>query len=302
MKQYIKWCIWSLVLICCGSLHADEEIGGARRDSVRYRKAKMDLADSFKVDSLRKELRAPFLIRLPKKVEPKEKDPFSPFNHEDYYRQTMGKMWFLLVSLVLVVMLIYYRELFGTQFLQRLRSLASRHDFEELLESMKSAISGGSIVAGLFSTGVMAQLVVLGVSYMGYIRLNHVFFYLFVWILLLVLRVGLYALQNLQTAVFDLTNVTRTHIQRQLNVDLAFAVVMFPLVNMAYFNAYRLIGIDMGMTCLVSLVVWVGVRITYEFFGLLRDGEYNMQSILYFCAFEILPHLILVTALLRAYQ
>lgn len=301
-----RWFIF-ILLVCFISAEASGKADKRREpeteetDTVvkRYRRLVHPFADSFRTDSTRKVLLSRFSINLPQQRIPRIKDPFDPFAHQAYYRRGQGKFWFFTVSLVILGLLLYYRAAFPKQFVQRMKGVWNKHYFEELISDYSLSFTGGSIICMSFSTLVMAQMGLLLVLYNRYIHLNSLVFYLVMVLGILIWRGLVYFSQRLQAYVLNTGETLRMMIQRQISVDMWVAFVVFPLVNVLYFNASRLAGWPVQPVLSILLVTWLAIRIFSEFAVVVREGPVSFTRILYFCALEFLPHALLATALLR---
>ncbi|MBL7811030.1 MAG: DUF4271 domain-containing protein [Bacteroidetes bacterium] len=269
---------------------------------IRYVTKHHPFKDSLLTDTLRTQLFKPFTIRLPESKLGRQKDPFDPFVHPTYYRVGMGKFWFFVVSLIILGLMLYYRNAFPKQFNQRLRGIFNEYYFKELLSDFSLSFASGSIVAAVFTNMVLAQLFVLVVLYFKFVQLNLIIFYVLVLLAVFAWKGLLFLLQGIQAWVLNLGETTRQHTQRHINVDTAMSLLVFPLVNVLYYNSGRLQGFPVGAWLAGLFILWVAVRILIEFFTMIRERGTSVAGILYFCAFEILPHAVLITALLRTYQ
>lgn len=302
---------WLLLFICLGiqgSLRAQPVSGlladSTFTDSIGYRYSiwQIPFVDSMRTDSLRQVLQDRFKIHPPLVKHGKVVDPFDPFGKENFIRKGLGKFWFFLVFLLIAGILLYFRNAFPNQLLLRLRSLFNAYHFRELVSDFGLTFTSGSVVAGLISTLIMAQAIVVIVVYSGYIQLNSVIFYILVVLGLVLWRLLVFSLQSIEAFVLDISQLARSQMQRQINVDLAISLLVFPVVTLAYFNSSYLREVNVSLTVAIIVTVWVTIRILFEFFGLLRENGITLTGILYFCAFEILPHAVLLTALFRRYS
>lgn len=280
-----------------------EETAGKRDSGTKnYSIHKIPFVDSFRTDSLRELLQDQFLIHPPKVKLGKKVDPFDPFLRENYIRRGLGKFWFFIVNLIILGLFLYFRNAFPNQLMLRMRSLFNQYHFRELISDFGLTFTSGSVVAGIISTMVMAQAIVVIVVYSGYKHLNSIIFYIAVLLGLVLWRVLLFFLQSIEAYILNISQAARSQIQRQINIDLGFALLLFPLVTMAYFNSALLSGLNVALIVALIVTAWIIVRIAIEFLGLLRESSFSLSGILYFCAFEILPHAVLLTALFRRYS
>lgn len=296
--------LWVLLFLCSAQSAIAEKVerDTASRDSAGFYNGNWSFADSFKNDSLKKILYAPF--QLPEVTEKKGKivDPFDPFEQEVYLRRGMGRFWYFAVSMIIIGLFLYYYNTFPNQFVNRVRSLSSAYHFRELIADVSLSFTGGTAVAEFVSLLVYSQLIVVVAVYAGYTHLNSIVFYLVVVLIVSIWKGLLYLIQFLQCYVLNLREVNRMQFQRHVNLDIAFSLLFFPLLLLAYYNSGRLIQYPVPAIIAVSGALWLSFRIIYEFIGLIRETRFGFTSILYFCALEILPHAILLTAFLRNYN
>lgn len=274
--------------------------GLEKEDSLTYRRiAVHPFIDSLRTDSTRKWLHRKFTVNNIMQRTPRINDPFDPYAHQAFYRRGQGKFWFFIVTLIILGTFIYYRSAFPKQFTQRIRGVWNRHYFEELISDYSLSFTGGSIVCLSFSTLVMTQLGVLLVIYSRFVQLNSFVFFLVMLIGVLAWRGLVYLAQRLQAYVLNTGDDLRIMMQRQISVDMWVAFLVFPLVNLIYFNASRVVDWPVQSLLSAMLIGWIAIRIISEFTAMVSERGVTFNRILYFCALEILPHAILVTALLR---
>lgn len=258
--------------------------------------------DTLTTDSLYKEV----LNRLSPKMNatplPKVTEKFSPFEHKAYKRYSIGKFWFFVISLIILVVFVYYRDIFTKQLINRVKGLYSRYYFNELLSDTTASLATGSLWAVILFVLIFAQYMVVGLSYMKYHKLaNNINFYIALIMAVALWKVVLLVVQRLQSFVIDGQDMLRAQWQRQISIDLVYFLLLFPFISLAYYNSSKMQGINVGQLCFAGFVLWLVVRTLTAFVGMIRDGAVSFKFILYFCAFEILPHGILFSALYRAY-
>lgn len=258
--------------------------------------------DSLLTDSLKSILYSRIVFKPIPKYQGKKRDPFDPYNHENYLRKGLGKFWFFIVAMLILALVVYFRNAFPNQLALRLRSLVNGYYFRELISEFGISFTSGSVVAAVISTLVMAQAIVVIVVYGGYVNLNSLVFYFVVVLAVVLWKVFLYLVQRLQAYILGLYEVSRNQTQRQINIDFGISLVLFPLLLVAYFNSSRFSQLDVGLIISVAITIWFSLRIILEFTGVFREIGFSLSGILYFCGFEILPHAILLTALFRIYK
>lgn len=270
--------------------------------SLEELRRKNPFIDSLLTDSLKSALANKFKIQIPKTKKGKVIDRFDPYGQEIFLRKGLGKFWFFLVSLCILGLVLYFRNAFPNQLILRLRSLINGYYFRELVAEMGISFTSGSVVAGIISTLILSQAIVVIVVYSGFVNLNSFIFYLLVVVLVSIWKTGLFFIQRLQSFVLDISEIARNQTQRQINIDFGISLFLFPLIAFSYFNSSLLSDVDVALIMGVAITIWISLRVILEFLGLFREGGFSFSGILYFCGFEILPHAVLLTALFRMYS
>ena len=279
---------------------ADGPPGRTAADTAAFRREAIHpFIDSMRADSTRMYLHGRFTVNNIQQRIPRINDPFDPYAHQAFYRRGQGRFWFFAISLIILGLYIYYRSAFPKQFSQRVRGVWNRHYFEELIADYRLSFTGGSIVCLSFSTLVMTQLGVVLVIYSQYVQLNSLVFFLVMLVGGLAWRGWVYMAQRLQAYVLNTGEDLRIMMQRQISMDMWVAFLVFPIVNVIYFNASRMLGFPVQSLLSAVLIGWLAIRIISEFTAMIGERGVTFNRILYFCALEILPHAILATALLR---
>ena len=272
----------------------------AQRDSQSVKHHRF--LDSLKNDILFAVLKSKFTIKVKNTIVPKVKDPFDPFSHQAFYRVGQAKFWFFLISILILALFLYYRAAFPKQFYQRYRGVFNNYYFNELIADRSLSFTSGSLVCILFSTFVMAQIGLLIAVFSKFLQLNSVVFFVVVLISVSLWKVALYFSQRLQSFVFSSGYVSRSLLQKQITVDFWVSVVLFPIVNIVYYNPYRLKYFDMSKYLILLVVVWFILKMLVQLLYLIREKHYSFTNILYFCALEVLPHAILTKTLFSISQ
>lgn len=258
--------------------------------------------DSLLTDSLYSVLKQKMHPTLNNAALPKVVDKFSPFEHPAFRRYSIGKFWFFLISVIIVIVFVYYRNIFAKQFLNRVRGLYSRYYFNELISDTGTTLNNGSIWAVVLFVMIFGQFSVVCLSYLKYIKLaNNINFYILIIIFISIWKILLLVIQRLQSCVLDGTEVLKSQWQRQISVDLVVFLILFPFLNFVYFNSSKIAVLDIGKICFGMFAGWLLIRTIWALWGMIGDRSINFKFILYFCTFEILPHGILLSALYRAY-
>jgi hypothetical protein len=241
-------------------------------------------------------LRAHFTPQFNKTPLPRQEDPLSPFLNLVYKRQSISRNWFFYSTVLVLLMLIANRSFFPSLFYARFRALFSRSQFNDLLEDMKTNIGPSSILSVLIGQAAYAQLIVVWCVYSGYIQLaNNPLFFIVLLALLLLWRLVLFLNQSLHCYLLDLTAMHRIITLFKTNFELFTALWLLPLSLILYFNVEPLMHPEAGNLILYLLLLLLVIRVIISMFMQIRYGFFNFFGILYFCALEILPHLLLFT-------
>ncbi len=256
-----------------------------------------DYPAMFFIDSLRNPLQktrftAPFYLQIPDKTVRISNDPFNPFIHDTYLRKARGKFWFFGISVFIALYIIYFRAAFGKQLELRLNSFLKSYHFEDLLREQAISSAAGSIHAYAIGILVFSQGVMLSLITSEYNRLNNFYIYL-----LLLVAVGgffsiLYFLQWIFTGSMDLNGILNRQVQRQINVNLVFSFLSLPVFLYVYYNATEMQNQTISAALWSVLIVWISVRLLFQVWGILRDNAISLTTILYLCALEIIPYLL----------
>lgn len=249
------------------------------------------------IDSLRNPLQktrftAPFYLQIPDKTVRISNDPFNPFVHDTYLRKARGKFWFFGISVFIALYIIYFRAAFGKQLELRLNSFLKSYHFEDLLREQAISSAAGSIHAYAIGILVFSQGVMLSLITSEYNRLNNFYIYL-----LLLVGVGgffsiLYFLQWIFTGSMELNGILNRQVQRQINVNLVFSFLSLPVFLYVYYNATEMQNQSISAGLWSVLIVWISVRLLFQVWGILRDNAISLTTILYLCALEIIPYLL----------
>jgi hypothetical protein len=304
------WFFILLAFFCCHEISAAaNDINRKRRRDNRTETAgdtqknlKFSFIDSLKNDSLKHKLVSRFSINVNKTVIPKAIDPFDPYAHQAFYRVGQAKFWFFLISLLSLGLFLYYRAAFPKQFYQRYRGVFNNYYFNELISDRSLSFTSGSLVCILVSTFVMAQTGLLIAVYSQFLQLNSLVFFIVMLVAVSVWKLGLYFSQRLQSFVFSAVDVSRALLQKQISVDFWVSIVIFPVINIIYYNPNRLKDFNMSQCLLLMVLAWFILKMLVQLFYLFRENNYSFTNILYFCALEVLPHAILTKTLFSISQ
>ena len=262
---------------------------------------KSGFVDTLQTDSLRRELRKNFALIGPMKRVAAVKDPFDPFHHEQFKRIGVGKFWYFIIVVLALGVLVYYRRYFGKQFQLRLQSLIYNYYYRDLVSETSISFTTGSILSIVFSNLVLAQLLVLITIYLKFFSLNHIVYFIFIFMLIVLWKLFIYGVQKFQAFILEKEHVLRNFTQRHINIDLVMAMVAMPVLCVVYYNGNYFDRDSMLLILSGLLAFWIALRIGMELFGMFMDGDVSLTTMMYFCGLEMLPHGILLTALVRNY-
>jgi hypothetical protein len=235
---------------------------------------------------------SPFYLQIPDRTVRVSNDPFNPFIHDTYLRKARGKFWFFGISVFIALYIIYFRAAFGKQLELRLSSFLKSYHFEDLLREQAISSAAGSIHAYAIGILVFSQGVMLSLITSEYNRLNNFYIYL-----LLLVAVGgffsiLYLIQWIFTGSMELEGILNRQVQRQINVNLVFTFLSLPVFLYVYYNATEMQNQSISVWLWSVLIVWISVRLLFQLWGILRDNAISLTTILYLCALEIIPYLL----------
>lgn len=235
---------------------------------------------------------SPFYLQIPDRTVRVSNDPFNPFIHDTYLRKARGKFWFFGISIFIALYIIYFRAAFGKQLELRLSSFLKSYHFEDLLREQAISSTAGSIHAYAIGILVFSQGVMLSLITSEYNRLNNFYIYL-----LLLVAVGgffsiLYLIQWIFTGSMELEGILNRQVQRQINVNLVFTFLSLPVFLYVYYNATEMQNQSISVWLWSVLIIWISVRLLFQLWGILRDNAISLTTILYLCALEIIPYLL----------
>jgi len=249
--------------------------------------------DSCKTDSLVKILENPFTLKLPEIRVAHSPDPFNPFNHETYLHVARGRFWFFGLSLFIILYVIYYRAVFSKQLELRMKSFLKKYYFEDLINEQRISSIAGSVHAYSLGLLVFCQGVLLYVITSEYVALNSLITFFVALLFVTILFLVHYFIQFTFTSSLELVELWKRQMQRQINVNLIFGVVMIPIFIVIYYNGSQLQNINLSLIVLTILIIWVITRLIIQLLGLFQDNYLSFVAILYFCALEVIPYLLL---------
>ena len=249
--------------------------------------------DSFKTDSLKKLLYAPTELTLPTKRVAVSPDPFNPFIHETYLRVARGRFWFFGLSIFILLYFIYYRAVFVKQLELRFKSFIKNYYFEDLIREQKVSSIAGTIHAYIIGLLVFCQGVLLYIITSEYVRLNSLLTYVLALVFVAAIFGLHYIFQYAFTSSMEIAELWKRQIQRQINVNLVFSIVMLPVFLITYYNGSKLQDINLSLIVLSILIIWIAARLIVQLLGLFQDNYRSFVSILYFCSLEVIPYFLL---------
>lgn len=249
--------------------------------------------DSFKVDSLKQQLYAPLEVKLPNLRIAQSPDPYNPFLHETFLRVARGRFWFFGLSIFIIIYFIYFRAVFSKQMEMRMKSFLRKYYFEDLIKEQKISSLAGSVHAYLISLLVFCQGVLLFIITSEYVKLNSILTYVLALIVVFLMFSIHYLFQMAFAGSLEIREMWNRQFQRQININLIFALIALPVFLFFYYNGSKFQDINLSLLVLTMLIMWISVRLVYLIIGLIQDNFLSFVSILYFCTLELIPYLLL---------
>lgn len=250
--------------------------------------------DSLRADTLISRFRSPLEMQFPSDKTFNGINPFDPYTLESFARKPRAKSWFFLVSLFVILHILYFKAVYAKQFQLRIQSLFRPYFFEDLMREQQIGSFTGSIHAYVIGMMVFLLGVNMYVLSLDYTRLNHVLVYFLAFAITALLLFGLYAVQFVFTSSLEINHILSRQLQRQINVNLLLAIVFLPLFLILYYNGSGWVGEDLFKQMYYVPIFWLSIRFIFQIYGIIRDGQGLLSSFLYFCAFEIIPYLLLI--------
>ena len=250
--------------------------------------------DSLRADTLISRFRSPIEMQFPSEKTFNGIDPYDPYTLESFARKPRAKSWFFLVSLFVILHVLYFKAVYPKQFQLRIQSLFRPYFFEDLMREQQIGSFTGSIHAYIIGMMVFLLGVNMYVLSLDYTRLNNVLVYLLAFAITAVLLFGLYAVQFVFTSSLEINHILSRQLQRQINVNLLLAIIFLPLFLILYYNGSGWVGEDLFKQMYYVPIFWLSIRFILQIYGIIRDGQGLLSAFLYFCAFEIIPYLLLI--------
>ena len=249
--------------------------------------------DSCKTDSLVKVLENAVTIKLPEKRVAHSPDPFNPFVHETYLHVARGRFWFFGLSIFIMLYFIYFRAVFSKQLELRMKSFLKKYYFEDLINEQRISSIAGSVHAYSIGLLVFCQGVLLYIITSEYVALNSLTTFFVALLFVSILFLVHYFMQFTFTSSLELAELWKRQMQRQINVNIVFGMIMLPVFVLIYYNGSQLQHINLSLIVLTILIIWIFTRLIVQLLGLFQDNYRSFVAILYFCTLEVIPYLLL---------
>jgi hypothetical protein len=231
----------------------------------------------------------------------KSSNPFDPFKNQTYYRRGQGKFWYFGLGLCLLLVIIYFKSVFPKQFELRIRGVLNPYYYNELMNDKTiTQFGGGSSVVFVFTQAVFAAGILLNLILQGYLQLNSVFIFVFLYLSVLFGVLVQQTIQFLFASSVHIETLIQRQIQRIYNINFMLSLICFPLFLVFYYNSYKYPSVELSHWVSFVLVLWVVIRSIYAFVGLFQDRQFTFLAFLYFCTLEILPYSVLFAILSRS--
>lgn len=263
-------------------------------NAIKYSRSGFRFWDSVSKDSGSGRFKSALNWQTPTDKIDRVYEPFSPFVHETYLRISRVKFWFFAVSIFIILYYLYFRAAFAKQFQLRMRSYIKQYYFEDLMREQAISSAAGSVHAFNLGLLVFCQGILLYLVSADYNRLNSIYTFILALIVTGLFNGLLLFIQYIFTQSMDIGGVLLRQFQRQINVNLLFAMICMPVFLLSYYNAdysNNSLWLKIIYFCLIA---WISIRLVYQVFGLLKDNTLNFTTILYLCTLEIIPYLLLI--------
>ena len=188
---------------------------------------------------------------------------------------------------------IYFRAVFSKQLELRIKSFLKKYYFEDLINEQKASSIAGSVHAYVIGLLVFCQGVLLYIITSEYVALNSLTTFSVALLFVSLLFLIHYFMQFTFTSSLELAELWKRQMQRQINVNLIFGVVMIPIFILIYYNGSQLQNINLSLIVLTILIIWIITRLIIQLLGLFQDNYRSFVAILYFCTLEVIPYLLL---------
>lgn len=221
-------------------------------------------------------------------------EPYSPFIHETYLRISRVKFWFFAVSIFVCLYFIYFRAAFAKQFQLRMNSFIKQFYFEDLMREQAISSTAGSLHAFMLGLLVFCQGILLYLVAADYNRLNSIYTFILALVVTGVFNGILLFIQWIFTQSMDVGGLLIRQFQRQINVNLIFALICMPVFLLSYYNTDYSTNSSWLKIIFSTLIIWISIRLLYQVYGLIKDNTLNFTAILYLCTLEIIPYLLLL--------
>lgn len=277
----------------------DEGMGASQRNIEQLEDSvESKFLDTLNTDSLRALLVAPLKIHIPTEKVNAIIDPYDALNNELYAQKSTSKIWFFIAIFLTIMGFSLYIQNFPSQFILRLQSLLNPQKYKELLAEKRSRIMNGSIYLLLLNGLVQSLVFSLLLLRLRYFELNNASFFILLLFSLIIIKSCILGIQYIQAKVLDLQDAQQNMIQRHINVELVFSLIFLPVSLFYYYNPQFLFGISEVwyiLFCLIPLIF----RSLAQIYGIFQDSAFKVQVLLYFCALEILPMVIIATVIIQ---
>lgn len=261
---------------------------------INYSRSGFRFWDSVAKDSGNGRFKSALVWQTPTNSVDRVYEPFSPFIHETYLRISRVKFWFFAVSIFIILYYLYFRAAFAKQFQLRIQSFFKQFYFEDLMREQTISSAAGSIHAFNLGLLVFCQGVLLYLVAADYNKLNSIYTFILALMVTGLFSGLLLVIQWIFTQSMDMGGVLLRQFQRQINVNLLFAIICMPVFLLSYYNANYLNNSEWVKIIFIILIIWISIRLIYQLFGLIKDNTLNFTSILYLCTLEIIPYLLLL--------
>lgn len=205
--------------------------------------------------------------------------------------------WFVLAwCFFILILFIIFKYTYPLQYYLINRAWYSSLSFREFYDTQTDIFKGSKF----FAWFMISQVFSLGIFVL--IRVNFKTIYYDNWLLALIVSGGVIAifilnqwLKFIFAYAFQQMSLSKDYaIIFRINAFLV-TILLLPIILFIYFTNIPLYQQAVGLILLVSLLIIYGLSlIKFSFSGLFAETQSSLFLILYLCAFEVLPILVLI--------
>jgi len=269
-----------------------------------FTKKEPNILDSFKTDSLRKFLIAPFELPISYQQVPLD-GSYEKLEYDaivKYDKLKPKKTWFLISFLSVLLLFMILKLSYLKQVIGLIKALFNKTYFREHLDNLQTEINTYNFLQVLLKSAVFAQVL--------YLCLSPEFKFLSAsssdglnFVVLLGIIFAYFSLERILRHLFSnltlITEFNKNVFLLQSSVDLLFVLILFPALVFFYYQDVNFLSLAQLQN--LGLIIICVFFVTRTVVSLLANKEirtvYKFLIITYLCTFEIFPFLIWVKIL-----